>query len=100
LEKKKVSTLDCVDELGGYPLIDYYRCSGNSTRLIDRAIQLLYMGKIVVVQDHWQNGQHKEANRYLFEAILKRLSQEHQLTYLIKNKKIKIDKLELQIELV
>lgn len=67
----KVSTLD------GFENLKSRRCSGNTTRLVDHAIQLLFEGKIVIVRDAWEYGRHKQANEHLFERIIKRMSFEH-----------------------
>ena len=78
----------------------YQRCSGNSTRQIDIAINLLFKGYIVEIKDHWEYGGHKKANENLFQRVLHRLQFEHRLDALIKEKKIKIDKNKLTIELL
>jgi len=78
----------------------YQRCSGNSTRQIDIAINLLFKGYKVEVKDHWERGTHRKANQDLFRRILNRLQFEHRLDSLIKEKKIKIDKDKLTVELL
>lgn len=55
-----------------------YRQSGNSTRQIDLAIQIIFRGNVCVVQDHWEGGEHRDANKNLFNRILKRIGQEHE----------------------
>ncbi len=52
------------------------RATGNTTRLIDNAIQIIFSGKICVVKDH-----HKDSNcdRDLFKKVLRRLRVEHGL---------------------
>lgn len=52
------------------------RRDGNTTRLVDNAIQILFKGKTCVCLDHYNRGNDKYANRYLFEAILHRLESE------------------------
>lgn len=78
----------------------YQRRSGNSTRQIDMAINLLFKGSKLEVKDHWEYGSHRKANEDLFRRILKRLQFEHNLDLLIKENKIKIDKYKLTIELL
>lgn len=53
------------------------RQSGQTTRIIDRAIQDLFKGKTVQVIDHYKHGQDGQANRLLYEKILGRLHMEH-----------------------
>jgi hypothetical protein len=73
---------------------------GNTTRQIDKAIELLYEGHIVVCEDHYKDGQSRQANINLFKKVLHRLECEHNLEYLMEKKKIKINLNELTIELV
>ena len=72
------------------------RQSGNSTRQINLAIDLLFKGYIVEVKDHFQNGTNKKLNKFLFKLILRRLEIEH--SYMIK--RIKINKNKLTLELI
>lgn len=65
-----VSTMEC-------PNLTYERADGNTTRQIDFAVQKLFEGKIVWVQDHWQNGAFKAGNRSLAISIARRLNAEH-----------------------
>lgn len=65
-----VSTMDC-------PNLTYKRADENTTRQIDFAIQKLFEGKKVWVQDHWQNGAFRAGNRALAISIAKRLNAEH-----------------------
>jgi hypothetical protein len=69
------------------------RNSGNTTRLIDHAIQILFSGKVCVCLDHFQNGMKREANLEVFEGVIKRLKAEHS-HYLIH-----VDKNNLQISI-
>lgn len=71
------------------------RMTGNSTRQIDLAIQLLFQGKIVKVEDHAAYGR-KHINDLLFDRILDRLYHEHQHIF----DKIKYDRKKHEIELV
>lgn len=67
--KQKQTTMD-----GFEP--NYDRRSGNSTRQIDYAIQLLFSGKIVKVVDHASEGR-RRVNQMLFNRIRDRLHFEH-----------------------
>lgn len=68
---EKTSTLD------GFKGIKYGRARGNTTRLIDHAIQQLFDRKMIVVQDAWEYGRNRKANEHLFNCIIKRMSFEH-----------------------
>lgn len=57
------------------------RRDGNSTRQIDNAVQLLFRGETIRVLDHWEDGQHQNANEFLFRGIMKRLTYEFQLDF-------------------
>ena len=76
---------------------EYGRMVGNSTRQVDLAIQLLFKGYIVKVLDHWENGEHRDANKDLFDRVLKRLHSEHGRIFYSRN--IGVDRNELTIEL-
>lgn len=89
--KEIISTLDV-----GVPILDERRC-GNTTRLVDAAIQILFSGNICEVRDHVDNGKHYDANLYLFNAIMRRLSVEH--AWSIKNSGVIASKQKLQIQL-
>ena len=65
-----VSTLEC-------PNLTYERADGNTTRQIDFAIQKLFEGKVVWIQDHWRDGSFKAGNRSLAISIANRLKAEH-----------------------
>lgn len=56
------------------------RRSGNSTKQVDLAIDLLFDGHEVVVLDHYTWGQSIAANKLLFRRILKRIETEHQFS--------------------
>jgi hypothetical protein len=53
------------------------RRAGNTTRLVDECIQLLFSGVVCVCHDHWENGNNRHANQNLFERVMKRLNYEH-----------------------
>lgn len=82
---KPVSTLE------NFNKISHGRATGNTTRLIDHAVQLLFEGNVVLVRDAWENGRNKLANEYLFNGIIKRMSVEHN------NVKLKLNKKEFSI---
>lgn len=68
-----VSTLDGMEDK-----ITSTRRDGNSTRLVDNAIQIIFSGDICVVKDHVNGGEHIESNKLLFDRILRRIMVEHQ----------------------
>lgn len=68
-----VSTLDLV-------IVERERRCGNSTRMIDAAIQSLFYGDKVAVRDHFKNGECRESNARLLRLILDRLWHEHRIT--------------------
>ena len=92
-KKEKESTLTIM-----YGFITHRRRDGNSLRLVDNAIQILYDGKICVVEDHYQMGRDRTINRFLFDLIIKRLYSEHNLSELIDKDMIRIDNNKLEIE--
>lgn len=71
------------------------RRTGNTTRQVDFAIQLLYEGYIVVVQDHWDGGTNHHANDHLFRRIIDRFQTEFRNDY----KRLCYDKNALEIYL-
>ena len=73
------------------------RMTGNSTRQVDKAIQLLFEGFVVEVRDHYEDGHHNKMNHMLFARVLNRLSAEHQNMMI--DGKIQIDYNKLTIEL-
>lgn len=69
-----------VDSLEEYELSGQWipgRMVGNSTRMIDLIIQLLFDGKKVQVKDHYDRGSSMKANAILFDRVLRRLFREH-----------------------
>ncbi len=89
-KKIEVTTLQDFPEEG----YSFGRRTGNSTRIADHAIQLLFKGFKIHVKDSWQNGRHMDANYFLFIKIAERLEREHQ------GVKFKADKAHLTIELL
>ena len=86
---EKQSTLD------GFEAIAKRRC-GNTTRLVDRAIQILFSGKICIYLDHKDNGGDRQTNGYLLKKILRRLEIEHS----IKKEYLIIDKEKQEVEII
>lgn len=60
-----------------WSIIRLGRVTGNSTRQIDRAIDLFFQGHTVLVEDHYMQGEHREANKLLMKRIVNRLEAEH-----------------------
>jgi len=76
------------------------RQSGNTTRQIDFAIQILFEGHIVKVRDH---SGIRQANQDLFRRIMRRLEFEHNLTVRHPDsaiKRLEIDHKNLEIEII
>jgi hypothetical protein len=65
-----------VSSLYGVAIIPQRRC-GNTTRIVDNAIQKLFEGKEVLCLDHTNMG---NEHRRLAHLILQRLKDEHQST--------------------
>lgn len=78
------------------------RRQGNTTRLVDSAIQDLFSGAKIKVLDHYDNGQNSKANLTLYNKILDRLNFEHKITTKFGNSqyKLALNRSELTIELV
>lgn len=95
--KEVISTLEWTD---GLTSISINRRDGNTTRSIDKAIQIIFKGFICVCLDPHMNGLNDVANNYLFQKVIRRLTFEHNLNYLVKENRIKIDKDKLTIELI
>lgn len=75
-KKRAVSTLNSDDPRSpiSQKQIFFDRRCGNSTRLCDYAIQLLFEGKLVVVEDHNENVKNHRTNYYLFQMIMDRIA--------------------------
>lgn len=89
----KISTLKT-------PNLTNKRRDGNSTRQIDFAIQKLFEGYIVVVEDHYFNKDwrpDRKASEYLFKRIIDRIKFEHSY---IDPKKVLVNKSNLTIEFI
>ena len=72
------------------------RRDGNTVRLIDNAIQILFRGKVCVCLDHHEMGRNKNANKDLFKQVLYRLERE----FNIDGKRVRVDRNKLEIELL
>jgi len=90
---KRVTTLENMLDR-----ITYRRRDGNTVRLIDNAIQILFSGDICVVLDHHEMGRNSKANKHLFDQILRRLEVEHR--WVLEQKRVKLDKNRLEIRIV
>ena len=67
---QKPTTTLCIE-------VKYERRAGNTTRIVDTAVQLLFDGLLIQAEDHWQRGDHWEANKNLFGRIIRRMQREH-----------------------
>lgn len=88
---ERTSTLLCPN------LENFKRRSGNTTKQCDFAIELIMSGYIVKVEDHFENGENKQSNQFLFNKIIERLQKEHNLSYLLHKKVLSIDYKNLEI---
>jgi hypothetical protein len=52
---------------------------GNTTRIINQAVEDLFKGYKLLVHDHFEDGQNRYANRSLLNSILDRLLYEHRI---------------------
>ena len=93
MDKEIISTLEVEDIREG-------RISGNSMRQVDFAIDKLYEGYKVKIEDHFKNGEDTQSNKYLFDRVIKRLELEHNLRHLFATDKIRLDKCHLEIEFI
>lgn len=73
------------------------RQAGNTTRMIDLIIQFLFEGNRVWVLDPWERGTNDNANKNLFDRLLRRLFREH--PGIMKNH-VKYDKEKFTIEFI
>ena len=71
-KRETVTTLD-----GQLVKLTGSRRDGNTTRLVDHAIQILFSGDICVVLDHHEWGMNRMANEHLMNKVLDRLQHEH-----------------------
>jgi hypothetical protein len=66
----KTSTLEC-------PELTTLRRNGNTSRQVNFAIELLYLGHRVIVEDHYRDGEDLNANNLLLIRILNRITSEY-----------------------
>jgi DNA topoisomerase VI subunit A len=73
--------LDCTGNTLAEVDIRPYRRIGNTTRIADNAIKLLFEGKKILVRDHYYINESRErtdiGHKYLFDKILRRVKLEH-----------------------
>ena len=74
-------------------LVERGRAVGNTTRHVDKAVQLLMKGFPILIHDPYEGGNNGDANRYLFEKIVERMHHEHRKC------KMTLDKSNLVIQL-
>lgn len=89
-ERLRISTLDAKE---------YYipvRRMGNTTRQVDFAIQKLFDGYVVKMEDHFENGKHRVANKFLFARVMERLEREFRMSH---RKNFEYDEKNLTIQL-
>jgi hypothetical protein len=53
------------------------RRNGNSTRLVDHCINMIFSGQACLISDHYKRGTDMEMNVILFNKVLSRLKFEH-----------------------
>jgi len=86
MSKNKISTLEGFVDTG-------IRASGRTTKLVDKAINIIFNGNICIVKDHHDIiDSHKE----LFDLISLRLSFEHNCQRYIEDWRFDINKLEIE----
>ena len=57
------------------------RCQGNTTRQVDKAIQILFEEGAVKCLDHYSDGNLKHLNERLFNIVKQRLQAEHRTEF-------------------
>ncbi len=75
------------------------RRTGQTTRLIDEAIQEIFKGETWEARDHHMFGTNRQSNEYLFNGVIKRLTSEHNLVGVNPYDRFEIDKKNLKIKL-
>ncbi len=96
--KTKRQTVTTLDTEYKYEAISHGRRRGNTTRLIDRAIQIIFNGDVCLVQDHHEHGENRLANEFLFDKIVARIKNEH--PYILQEGLLNIEKNRLKIYLI
>ncbi len=92
--RKRTTTIE-----GGKVEITTKRRDGNTTRLVDHAIQIMFSGDICVVLDHHEHGRNRDANVYLLKKIVARLRAEHEVLFQIDAVRIDRNKLEIFLDI-
>lgn len=87
----EINTLEC-------PNLSILRRAGNTTKQVNFAIEMLMQGYVIIVRDHFRNGEIHKSNRRLFDLIYQRLSIENNIDYLIKERFITFNTNHLTIE--
>lgn len=88
--KKVVSTLEGFEDSG-------MRRNGATTRLVDKAIQIIFSGNVCLCEDHCDEGNFRRANLDLYRRVLNRMHSEHRGVY---ERQIEYDRSSLTIWLV
>lgn len=59
--------------------LKYDRRCGNTTRLVDHIVQLLYTypNEPILIMDHFENGENENANNFLKKKLFERICNEH-----------------------
>jgi len=70
-------TKSCLDGIESY--LTQTRRDGNTTRCTDNAVQLLFKGYEVIIEDHLGYELPITRNKHLLERVLKRLHHEHSI---------------------
>ena len=70
---QRISTMDGFE-------VNPTRASGNTTRQVDKAIEIIFSGNVCVVEDH-ADYITREASRRLFGLIMNRLKYEHPVVF-------------------
>ena len=87
--------MDYINTLTGIEdKISRERRDGNTIRVVDNAIQLLFKHRAIIVEDHTK---HHSANKMVFFMVLRRLEEEH---HLYSNVNLKVNNNRLTIELI
>ena len=81
--KNMISTLECPNIYTGLAIPEdrSLRLNGNTTRQVDFAIQKLFEGYYVIIQDHYLSGGDIRSNKELLERIQRRLLNEFRVSY-------------------
>lgn len=68
------------------PNYSFHRRTGRTSRQVDFAIQCLFSNQLVLVEDHYKNGNSIKSNQLLLDRIIRRIKGEYkQEIEIIKN---------------